>query len=319
MSTLVLKHTSEVGTEKQLESIYLLKTLFNNFLNEHDVKENSKKTYEHSFNGFLRFVQNNNVNELNKKTLLDFKSYLTLNYSPYTANLYLGVIKQLFKYLHDTGLIKVNNVASIKRIKEPKGFKKDSLTVADVKALLTSVDRSVITGKRDYAILLLMITTGLRTKEIVEACMGDVRQVSGQYVLYVQGKGRDSKDDYVVLNEGALKAIREYKKELGKADDSAPLFKSFSNRNTSGKVTTKTISKMVKDRLASIGIEDERITAHSLRHTAVTLSLLAGATPQETQAMARHSDINTTLIYAHNIDRIGNAPENKILDFINNG
>jgi len=297
----------------------VLESVFSDFLLQHDVKENSKKTYAHSFKGFLRFVRENNIIELDKRVLLDFKAHLTSNFSPFTANLYLGVIKQLFKYLHDNGVIKANNVASIKRVKQPKGFKKDCLTVGDVKALLASVNKGTITGKRDYSILLLMITTGLRTKEIVDACMNDIRQVNGQYVLYVQGKGRDAKDDFVVLNDGALQAIREYKKELGKVVDSAPLFKSFSNRNTSGKVTTKTISKMVKDRLASIGIDDERITAHSLRHTAVTLSLLAGATPQETQAMARHGDINTTLIYAHNIDRIGNAPENKILDFINNG
>jgi integrase/recombinase XerC/integrase/recombinase XerD len=65
-----------------------------------------------------------------------------------------------------------------------------------------------------------------------------------------------------------------------------------------------------------MGIDDSRITAHSLRHTAITLSLLAGATPQEARAMARHADINTTLIYAHNINRIAQAPEKKIDEFL---
>lgn len=311
--------SGSTGFIQSTSQLDMLEGVFLDFLRQHDVKENSKKTYAYSFKGFLKFVRENNVLELNKIVLLDFKEHLISNFSPFTANLYLGVIKQLFKYLHDTGVIKANNVAGIKRVKQPKGFKKNCLTVGDVKSLLASIDKETITGKRDYAILLLMITTGLRTKEVVDACMDDISQVSGQYVLYIQGKGRDSKDDFVVLNDGALQAIREYKKELGKVVDLAPLFKSFSNRNTSGKVTTKTISKMVKDRLASIGIDDERITAHSLRHTAVTLSLLSGATLQETQAMARHGDINKTLIYAHNIDRMKNAPENKILDFINNG
>lgn len=64
------------------------------------------------------------------------------------------------------------------------------------------------------------------------------------------------------------------------------------------------------------GIESERITAHSLRHTAVTLALLAGATVQEAQAMARHSSINTTMIYAHNIDRLETPAEGRIEDLL---
>jgi integrase/recombinase XerC/integrase/recombinase XerD len=56
----------------------------------------------------------------------------------------------------------------------------------------------------------------------------------------------------------------------------------------------------------------DRLTAHSCRHSAVTFALLGGATVQEAQALARHSDINTTLIYSHNIDRLGAAPEMKI-------
>ncbi|MHB8277486.1 MAG: hypothetical protein ACYDIA_07525 [Candidatus Humimicrobiaceae bacterium] len=54
------------------------------------------------------------------------------------------------------------------------------------------------------------------------------------------------------------------------------------------------------------------LTAHSLKHTAITLSLMAVASIQEAQALARHKDINTTLIYSHNLNRIANAPEKKI-------
>ena len=79
-----------------------------------------------------------------------------------------------------------------------------------------------------------------------------------------------------------------------------------------GRLTTRSISRIVKDNLRKAGIDSDRITAHSLRHTAVTLSLLGGATIQEAQSMARHKNINTTLIYAHNINRIKHAPERVI-------
>jgi integrase/recombinase XerC/integrase/recombinase XerD len=95
-------------------------------------------------------------------------------------------------------------------------------------------------------------------------------------------------------------------------EDSAPLFVSHSDRNNTERVTTRTLSRIAKERLRGINLNSTRLSAHSLRHTAITLSLQAGATIQEAQGMARHASITTTMIYAHNIDRIANAPERKI-------
>lgn len=77
-------------------------------------------------------------------------------------------------------------------------------------------------------------------------------------------------------------------------------------------MTTRSISRIAKDTLRQAGYDSPRLTAHSMRHTAVTLALLGGATPQEAQAMARHSSITTTMIYAHNLDRISHSAELKV-------
>ena len=98
--------------------------------------------------------------------------------------------------------------------------------------------------------------------------------------------------------------------------DREPIFISHSTQNYGKKLTTRTISQIAKDAMIAIGLNDTRLTAHSLRHTAITFSLLAGATTQEARLLARHSNINTTLIYAHNINRIKDAPEHKIDDFL---
>jgi integrase len=100
-------------------------------------------------------------------------------------------------------------------------------------------------------------------------------------------------------------------KEIPSMKD-APLFASLSNRNGGGRLTTRTLRRIIKARLRAIGIDSDRLTAHSVRHTCITLALQAGATVQEAQALARHANINTTLIYAHNIDRIKQAPERKV-------
>ncbi len=53
-----------------------------------------------------------------------------------------------------------------------------------------------------------------------------------------------------------------------------------------------------------MGLDSKRLTAHSLRHTAITLSIKGGASLQQAQAMARHSDPKTTMIYFHNLNRL---------------
>ncbi len=64
--------------------------------------------------------------------------------------------------------------------------------------------------------------------------------------------------------------------------------------------------------MRAAGLDSERLTAHSLRHTAATLNLLAGGSVQETQQLLRHSNIGTTMIYAHNLERAANNSEARI-------
>ena len=81
-------------------------------------------------------------------------------------------------------------------------------------------------------------------------------------------------------------------------------------------MTTRSISRIVKGYLLAAGIDSPRWTAHSLRHSAATFALLGGASLQAVRDMMGHADINTTLIYAHNIDRIRNAAEVNIDSYL---
>lgn len=68
--------------------------------------------------------------------------------------------------------------------------------------------------------------------------------------------------------------------------------------------------------MRNAGYDSDRLTAHSLRHTAITLSLKNGESLQEVQQFARHTNINTTLIYAHNLEREQNTCSNTISNSI---
>jgi len=294
-------------------NIKSIDALLNSFLESQDVKGTSKETYRKSLKQFLIYCTERNLKDLTREDILNYKNYL-LNekkLSPTTLTSYLVAVRKFFEWSESKKLYP-NIAKSIKGTKRPKGFRKDVLTVAQIKELLNNIDRSNLIGKRDYAIINLLVRTGLRTIEIQRALIEDIRQEGGEAFLFVQGKGRDLKDDFVLLTNETLKPIREYLTERGELKDKDPLFISHSNKNKNKGLTTRSLRRIVKERLKEIGIEDRRLSAHSLRHTAITLSLLGGATLQEARTLARHTDINTTLIYAQNISRVNNAPERKI-------
>ena len=152
-----------------------------------------------------------------------------------------------------------------------------------------------------------MITGGLRTIEVSRANIEDLRVVGEQTVLYVQGKGREEKTEYIKISQEVENAIRNYLKTRDNVSDQEPLFTSLSNNSRGKRLSTRSISGMVKDRLKEAGFNSERLTAHSLRHTAVTLSLLAGKDITEVQQFARHKNIATTMIYNHSLEQAKNS------------
>jgi integrase len=281
------------------------------YINSLDVKPRSKETYRKAIKHFIHWLFLKGISSTVREDILQYKAELMTKYTACTVSSYITAVKGLYTYL-EAEKITPNIAAGIKGAKAKPGFRKGSLTAAQAKDVINGIDISTTEGKRDFALVNLLIRTGLRTIEAERANIEDIRSEGGEVLLYIQGKGRDEKDAFVLLTEATLKPIREYLKVRGKAQDSAPLFASHSDRNNGGRLTTRSISRIAKGALIGAGYDDNRLTAHSMRHTAVTLSLLAGASIQEAQALARHSSVNTTMIYAHNIERVAKAPERKI-------
>jgi integrase/recombinase XerD len=286
--------------------------LTNAFLASQDVKPSSKKTYRKALKRFLAWVASKEIPTPDREDILAYKDSLKAEgLSPFTVSSYLVAVRKFYEWAESKQYYP-NIAKSIKGIKKPKGFRKDALTPTQIKTLLSDIDRSTLSGKRDYALLNLMVRTGLRTIEIVRTNIEDIRQEGGEAILWIQGKGQDSKDDFVLLTNTTLYPIREYLIARGQTEDTAPLFCSLSHRSDRKRLHVGSVSRLIKTHLKGVGLDSGRLTAHSLRHTAITLSLNAGATIQEAQALGRHANIATTMIYAHNIDRIKNAPERKI-------
>lgn len=279
-----------------------------------DLASGTKETYLSGFRAFCWFVRSTSLDfdELTRDDVKSFKEYLVneKKLKPATVSSYLASVRSFYAYSEDNG---IENIAHrVKGVTDSRSFKKEPLTPDQAQRLLASIDRSTEKGMRDFAILNLMLRTGLRDIEIVRANCRDIQTKAGVDVLYVQGKGRASKDNFVVLTPKALSPIAAYLEKRGKVDKLDPLFASVSSRNAGERLTVRSVSRIAKSALRAIGIDDERYTAHSLRHTAITFSLLGGATERDAQQMARHANITTTMLYSHDIDRIKHAAEREI-------
>lgn len=93
-----------------------------------------------------------------------------------------------------------------------------------------------------------MLRTGLRDIEVTISCaiVGDTKPHSGVMVLFVHGKGRSEKDDFVVLTEALQADINRYLAERKDLSPANPLFASTSNRNKGGRLATRSVSGIAK-------------------------------------------------------------------------
>ena len=285
------------------------------FLEALDVTERTRGSYEKSLRQWSAYLLDisETIMSATRQTVMAWKAKLTATKKAATVNAYLSAVRRLYAWLEAEG-VKPNIAASVKGLRKAHNSPKDALTVNQARELLADApcQGSSLEQLRNYALVNLLARRGLRTVEAVRANIGDVRQVNGEAVLYVQGKGYADKSDFVILNDSCLKPLNAYLSARGEKDPEAPLFAGVGNRNKGGRMTARTVSRIAKTAMQGHGIDSPRLTAHSLRHTAVTLALLAGAPLQEVQAMARHRSINTTMIYAHNLNRMKAGAEHSI-------
>lgn len=302
MNNLVIANSNQIQNKQEIQA-----ELFNKFIAYLDTSKNTVKTYTTGLKQFFNYLAINGIKNPDRQDVIAFRDDLKASgHKPTTVQNYITAVKIFFSWTAQEGYYP--NVAErIKGAKLNRDHKKDYLTSKQVKKVINIVDLDQEKGLRDYAILVTMITGGLRTIEVSRANIEDLRVVGEQTVLYVQGKGREEKTEYIKISQDVENAIRNYLKTRDNVSDQEPLFTSLSNNSRGKRLSTRSISGMVKDRLKEAGFNSERLTAHSLRHTAVTLSLLAGKDITEVQQFARHKNIATTMIYNHSLEQAKNS------------
>ena len=268
-------------------------------------------TYRKALKQFFTFLSCNGIGQPTRDDVERWRDQLQATHAPAGVNVYLSAVKVFFAWTDDAGIYP-DIAHRVKRARIDAQTEKSYLTAAQCRRILESMNGSdTEQGLRDLAMLSLLITTGTRTIELQRADVGDLRNVGDCKVLFIRGKGRTGKGEYVKLAPRTETALINYlSTRNAKADQ--PLFTSTSNRNQGGRLTTRSISRIVKHAMICAGYTDDRLTAHSTRHTAAILNLSNGGTLEETQVLLRHADINTTRLYTHSIERQNNNSETRI-------
>lgn len=290
-----------------------LADLIEDFINSLDVNPSSARTYREGLKNFLNW-RNGRPPEtpVTPSEIKLYKEWLRQSRAANTVATYLVALRRFFQYCVAEGLYPENPVENVKGIRRPRGHLRQDISREGLRMLFDSVDRSTLMGKRDFAIMNLMARNGLRVIEIVRANVGDIETRRGRQILRIWGKGRDERDEFVVLAEPTVRALEEWLAARGPAKPSDPLFVGVRARNKGRRLTTRQVNRIINRYLIKTGLKTEKISPHSLRHSFVTLAIQSGASIIEAQIAARHKSIETTRVYFHEHDRLESPTEDKI-------
>ena len=285
--------------------------MLSSFVSSMDVKKTSQRLYKRTLQRFFSWVKATGYTlpEITRAEVLKYKTFLLESgMSSLTVGSYITSVRKFYEWTEANRLYP-NVAKGIKTPKRKQSFKKSNLKPEQAKALLEYFTSK---SKRDYAIVNLLLRCGIRTIELIRANIEDITFKGEQRVLMVHGKGRDEKDNFVVLTDKAYEPIADYLETRGRYNSAEPLFTSISNNSKGERLSTRTVSKIAKDGLKAIGLDDRSFTAHSLRHTTAVNILRAGGSLEMVQHTLRHTNPATTQIYTASIDeerRLENSGE----------
>ena len=228
----------------------------------------------------------------------------------------LAALSSLFEHLCERNAVEMNPIKGVKR---PKVHSYEGKTPAlgdhQARKLLDVPDASTLKGKRDRAIISVLLYHALRREELVTLKVKDIHERRGVKHFRVHGKG--GKIRYVPILAGTLELVNDYLEVLGHGGESdRALFRPIQN-NVTGKLTgaltaDSVYTHVVRKYGAKIGLDGARLGPHALRATAATNALEHEADIAKVQEWLGHANIATTRIYDRRKMRPEDSPTFKV-------
>ena len=215
-----------------------------------------------------------------------------------TRNARLAAIHSLFRYAaprapeHAAVISQVLAIPPRRRERAIVSY----LTPEETDALLAAPDRSTWHGRRDHALLLLAVQTGLRVSELTGLARQDAHLAASSHIR-CHGKGR--KDRATPLTSQVVKVLRTWLAECDPSPHS-PLFPT----RAGGRLSRDAVERLVTKHAATAAdscpsIKEKNVTPHTLRHTAAMSLLRAGVDTSVIALWLGHENAETTQVYLH--------------------
>lgn len=281
----------------------------------------TRRAYENDLASFMRFtgiLTPTEFRQITRSHVLAWRTELEKqSLSGATIRRKLAALASLFEYLCNQNAVTHNPVKGVKRPNiESQTGKTPALSNHQAAQLLEAPPNDTLKGKRDRAILSLLLHHGLRRAELCQMKVKDFAQSDRDGVrMRVWGKG--GKVRYLPIHPHTLKSVGVYLDAAGhKAQSCYWLFQALSHhqhRNPNGGMTPGGVySEVVKKYMLPLGLSGDNMGPHALRATAATCALENQADIGKVQEWLGHANITTTRVYDRRITRSPDSPTFKI-------
>ena len=280
---------------------------------------NTRRAYQHDLAEFMRFVGVREPAEfasVSRAHVLAWRKDLeqrTLQAA--TIRRKLAALSELFEFLCEENCIARNPVNGVKRPREGANEgKTPALSDAQARRLLDAPAPDTLKGRRDRAILAVLLYHGLRRGELCRLCVQDYQLRRGVPTLLVHGKG--GKLRYLPMNPCAVGLLEGYLDVAGhRSDEAGALFRPVKNQvgGLDQPLDSSSIYKDVLKRYATEAqIPEKLLRPHVLRATAATNALEHGADITKVQEWLGHQSITTTRLYDRRRSKPEDSPSFKV-------
>ncbi|MBQ2366294.1 MAG: tyrosine recombinase XerD [Bacteroidaceae bacterium] len=267
---------------------------------ERSLSDNTLDAYTRDVSRFLEWLSDEGISP--QDVVLDdlhrFASTLyDMSISPRSIARILSGVRSLYYFLLVEGYIEQDPT---ELLESPKvgAHLPEVLTAEEIEAIESTIDQSLPEERRDYTIIELLYSCGLRVSELCELCISDLSLKDG----YMRVRGKGSKQRLVPMSERMVELLEIWLQERSEMDikpgEEDYVFLSHRRKKHLSRITVFHNIKMYVERA---GIT-KNISPHTFRHTFATHMLEGGANLRAIQAMLGHESIGTTEIYTH-IDR----------------
>jgi len=257
------------------------------------VAENSKRNYAKALDDLFLFAASR---PLTRALLMEWRAAMN-KLSPSTVNVRLSAMRKLVTEARRNGMLGAEEAANLTEIPNipEKGTRLGNwLTREQAKELLAVPDRSTIKGKRDYAILALLVGCALRRQELAELDVEKIQMREGRWVI-VDLRGKGGRVRTVAIPIWVKHGIDAWM-IAGNVEDGRLLRPVLKGGKVKGETLTDwSIWSVVERSAKEIGIE--RFGAHDLRRTCAKLCRKSGGDLEQIKFLLGHSSIQTTERY----------------------